>query len=639
MRNRRIFISGGAGVIGTALVNLLLDQGADLFVGDLKPCPKIWSGKVKYRQGDLNTISAEELLEFDPEFFFHLAATFERVEETYPFFDENFHHNICLSHYLMGHLKKAKSLKKTIFASSYLIYDSSLYLFEDKPQTVTALDEKSPIYPRNICGAAKLFHEIELNFLDHFLKEQMNFIAVRIFRVYGKYSRDIISRWVRAALREETLKVYNAEGQFDYIFADDVAEGLLKLADSSFSGIINLGSGQARSIQDVIAILKQHFPALKIQEEQADHLLEASVADMQLFNKATQWMPTHSLETAIPLLIQFERDKLSEPLESPKNQGVLLTSISKKIPLLKAVRAATDKLGHFQRLYGSDKDVKCIGQYGVDVFWHCLSLENLTIETVIAYCQEHQIQAIIPTRDADVEFFAHHLQHLHHQGIQVMVSPLESVKRCLDKKHFADVLFNHGFPAIPTATCIQDLKSQSYVVKERYGSGSTAMALNVSREKAIAYSQSLKHPLFQPYISGEEWSVDLYRSRQGKLMGCVARKRELVVQGESQVTTTASYPALEKLCQEIAHYLRLEGHVVFQVIEDSQGKLHVIECNPRFGGASTASIAVGLDSFYWFFLECLGQNLQEYPFMRKKGEIRQIRHPNDWILPWSSSST
>ena len=50
MDYKRIFISGGAGVIGSALVSYLLKENVEIFVGDLKPCPKEWEGKLKYRE-------------------------------------------------------------------------------------------------------------------------------------------------------------------------------------------------------------------------------------------------------------------------------------------------------------------------------------------------------------------------------------------------------------------------------------------------------------------------------------------------------------------------------------------------------------------------------------------------------------
>ena len=54
--NRKIFISGGAGVIGTELVKRLDKRGADLFVGDLKPIPKDFPKNIIYRQGDLKSV-------------------------------------------------------------------------------------------------------------------------------------------------------------------------------------------------------------------------------------------------------------------------------------------------------------------------------------------------------------------------------------------------------------------------------------------------------------------------------------------------------------------------------------------------------------------------------------------------------
>ncbi|MBA3722719.1 MAG: ATP-grasp domain-containing protein [Parachlamydiaceae bacterium] len=633
-KNKRVFISGGAGVIGTALVNQLIDQGADIFVGDLKHCPKEWLGKVKYRQGDLNEINASELIDFDPEVFFHLAATFERSEETFPFFKENFHHNIFLSHHLISCLKDAKSLNKVVFASSYLIYDPNLYQFSN-PHEPIVLSENTNVYPRNICGSAKFFHEQELRFLDNFLNNKVSFICARIFRVYGKNSKDIISRWIRSALRHEPLTVYRSEGHFDYIFADDVAEGLIKLSGAQFSGIVNLGSGHSRSVKEVLEILKNHFPVLQWNEVSSEIPIESSQADMRLFEEITKWNPSHSLEEGINKLIDFERLNIEnlKIIESPL--GILITSISKKIPLLQAVRQGIDKLGHYKFIHGCDTDENCIGYYGVDTFWHCPKLSQMTVESVITYCKQHSIKSIIPTRNADLIFYAQSKKKFLDQEIHIMVSDLDTINNCLDKKQFSEVLIAKSFPVIFSALSLDKLDGPAYVVKERFGAGSTNLGINLSRSEAEKFARGLQDPIYQKFYEGIEWSVDLYRSRHGKVMGCVARQRNTVVNGESQVTTTASYPILEKLCKDIAEFLNIYGHAVIQVIENSNGEFHIIECNPRFGGASTAGIAVGLDSFYWFLLESLDQNIEEYPFMRSSQEIRQVRYPGDWILPWS----
>lgn len=304
-KKKRVFVSGGAGVIGTALVRNLLERDAKILIGDLKPMPTAMQGLVYYRQGDLIDMSVSEVKEFSPEVFFHLAATFERSEESEDFWHENFHHNVSLSHHLMTILKDLPSLKQVIFASSYLVYDPTCYLF-DRPQTKgMALDETSPILPRNLCGMAKLNHEHELSFIKK-IKPYLQTISTRIFRSYGKNSRDIISRWIRAALKNETLTVYKPEGIFDYVYADDVATAILLLADTSFDGVVNVGTGKGRQVSEVLEILKKHFMHLSIRSEEIEIPYEASQAKMDKFFRLTGWKNFRTLEETIPELISFE---------------------------------------------------------------------------------------------------------------------------------------------------------------------------------------------------------------------------------------------------------------------------------------------------------------------------------------------
>ena len=302
-KNRRVFVSGGAGVIGTALVNNLLEKAAIVFVGDLKPCPLEWSGKVRYRQGDLIDLGFEEIADFAPEYYFHLAATFERSEESIGFWKENFHHNVQLSHHLISLVKEVSCMQKVIFASSYLIYDPTLYLFSTPQQQGIDLSETSRAAPRNLCGTAKWHHEQELFFLKKFFPDKQ-FISARIFRSYGKNSRDIISRWVHALKHNLPITLYRPEGRFDYIFAEDAAEGLLRLAVSSHNGPVNLGTGRARSVNEVIAILKQFFPHPKIELINVDIPYESSQADMTLFHSLTGWKGSRPLEQTIPHLLE-----------------------------------------------------------------------------------------------------------------------------------------------------------------------------------------------------------------------------------------------------------------------------------------------------------------------------------------------
>jgi carbamoyl-phosphate synthase large subunit len=305
-KNKRVFVSGGSGVIGTALVEYLLDKGAAVFVGDLKPRPEGWDALAGYREGDLNSLTLREIQDFNPEVFFHLAAAFERSVETPDFWDENFHHNIKLSHHLLSLHKELSSLKKIVFASSYLIYDPNDYLFETPQVLSVPLSETNRPAPRNLCGMSKMFHEQELHFVKTF-RPNLQIINARIFRSYGKNSRDIISRWIRALIKHEKMTVYCPEGRFDFVYAEDVAKGLLSLAETDFSGTVNLGSGKSRSIFEVLEVLKQQFGQFNYQNETTEIPFEASQADTTLFHQWVKDFSFQPLEKAIPQIISFEK--------------------------------------------------------------------------------------------------------------------------------------------------------------------------------------------------------------------------------------------------------------------------------------------------------------------------------------------
>lgn len=306
-KNRRVFVSGGAGVIGTSLVNALLENGAVVFVGDLKPEPAAWKGRLQYRQGDLISLSQKEMDQFAPETYIHLAAAFERSHEEYGFWADNFHHNVYLSHHLMTLCKDLPSLKSVVFASSYLIYDPQLYLFTE-PRPCISLKEESLVNPRNLCGMAKLMHEKELQFIQE-NRPELQVISARIYRSYGRNSRDIISRWIHSTLKKEPLTVFCEEGQFDYVFADDIAKTLLELECISFSGVVNVATGHSRTVKQVVECIKSNLGGVKVVYKDVKMPVEASQADIGLLTSLIPGCRFQTIEEVIPQLIDFYRSR------------------------------------------------------------------------------------------------------------------------------------------------------------------------------------------------------------------------------------------------------------------------------------------------------------------------------------------
>jgi len=310
-QGKRVLVTGSAGVIGTSLVRKLSSQGATILSIDLSPFKTSYEQKLKHIQTNLANHIPKEVSAFDPEVVFHLAAAFERTVETLGYWITSFENNVLLSHLLLRELEQCPSLRTFVFASSYLVYDPRLYRGN---QGVYYLRESDAIAPRNLVGLAKYFTERELEFIQKTVGKYRT-ISARIYRVYGRGSRDVISRFIRSSLRGKPIEVWGRKNRFDYIFADDVAEGLMRLAESeAIDGIVNLGSGVPHSIDDVINILRSKLDNVLVQDCQCDYALEASCADMSLFYKITGWLPGTSLKDGISEIIAYEQRRMADEI-------------------------------------------------------------------------------------------------------------------------------------------------------------------------------------------------------------------------------------------------------------------------------------------------------------------------------------
>ena len=638
---KRVFISGAAGVIGQEMVRRLaaLDTDIQVLAGDLKPRPADFPARFQYRQGDLNALTEQEIGVFAPDLFIHLAATFERSTETYGFWEENFRHNVQLSHHLMTVQKDLPGLRRVVFASSYLIYDPALYNFAEVPTQATSLRETDPILPRNLTGMAKLAHEIELRFLDTFRAQQFSTVTPRIYRGYGRNGRDITSRWVRMLLAGEEITVYGAESFFDYIYAADTAEGLLRLAAAeNVTGLVNLGTGRARRVSDVVDVLRQNFPGMRANYVASDIPFEASQADMTRWSSQIDWLPPTTLEVAIPEIIAYEQARQDAPKSTENAIGgnILISSVAAKVPLAEAVKHAARRVNPSSKVIGGDFNPQALAFYYTDGQWITPLTNDENLPEIIAHCQAEGISRIIPTRDGELAFWARHRTALADAGIAVLVSEADAVQRCLDKLEFSTFGQQQDLPIIATSLNIDTLadhQTDAFVVKERYGAGSLSLGLNLPYAAAVAHAQTLQEPIYQPFIQGQEISVDGYVSRAGQVHGLVARTRDVIVRGESQVTTTFPDPALLARLTPIIAQLGLYGPFVLQALLTDDGGLHIIECNCRFGGASTLGIAAGVDSFFWFLQEAAGAGLQQFPFRPTAGPLRLVRAAADVVMP------
>lgn len=311
--------------------------------------------------------------------------------------------------------------------------------------------------------------------------------------------------------------------------------------------------------------------------------------------------------------------------------SVLMTSAGGKIPLMRALRNAARRIDPDATIVAGDSDPDAASRYLADSFWRMPRLEALDIKALVFECARRDVRTILPTRDGELAFWAGAKSTLEAAGISVIVSRAEGVARCLDKLAFAQWGKAAGLPVIPAAQEAEAFPDASLVVKERFGAGSRSVGIGLSPADARRHAAGLADPLFQPLVTGVEISVDAWLTAAGAVHGLVLRQRDRVVNGESQTTTTFRDARLEAQAAEILGQLDLSGPVVMQAIMGEAG-LAVIEVNARFGGASTASLCVGLDMLYWSLFERAWPGAPLPAFDRRQGEVRQVRVAEDIVI-------
>jgi nucleoside-diphosphate-sugar epimerase len=119
------------------------------------------------------------------------------------------------------------------------------------------VEKLTPTVPDTVYGACK--HA--LNVLVRALADQIGLSAAwgRVFFLYGPHEHPerLVSSVIVSLLRGEPAKCSHGEQIRDYLHVQDVAAGLVALLDSDVTGAVNVSSGQATTIRDIVLSIGQ----------------------------------------------------------------------------------------------------------------------------------------------------------------------------------------------------------------------------------------------------------------------------------------------------------------------------------------------------------------------------------------------
>jgi UDP-glucose 4-epimerase len=255
----RCLVTGGAGFIGSTIVDQLMDAGAGEVIVLDNFVRGTWSnlasaqdrGGVKVIKGDICDAALVDDLTVGADFVFHQAALrITRCAEA---------PREAVDVLINGTLNVLESavrhkVKKVVAASSASVYGNPSYL---------PMDESHPFNNRTIYGAGKIACEQMLR--AYYTMYGLPYVAFRYFNAYGPRMdivgvyTEVLIRWLDAIEANQPPLIFGDGTQsMDFVFVGDVARANLLAAQSDVTDeVFNVGTGTQTSLSELCDLLLQ----------------------------------------------------------------------------------------------------------------------------------------------------------------------------------------------------------------------------------------------------------------------------------------------------------------------------------------------------------------------------------------------
>ncbi|MBI4010640.1 MAG: SDR family NAD(P)-dependent oxidoreductase [Candidatus Aenigmarchaeota archaeon] len=298
-RGRTAIVTGGAGFLGSHLVDRLLELGVDVTVVDMsnKNSRKLAHNIDRIEFIDADISDSETLEKLEPaDFIFHLAAyAVPTLCEKNP--DIAFKSNV-LGTYNILKFALETSAKKTIFPSSALLYG--------KHPKYLPIDEKHPIEINSVYNTTKKFGEDLCNYFIE--NHKLPVVYFRLFNSFGpRQDADyFIPTVIVQALKQKKVEIWNAEPTRDFTFVADTVDAFIKAAESNFiGGPINIGSGREIEVGKIARMIAEKLGAkLVILNKPVSGSMRLS-CDNSLGKKTIGWEPHIKFEDGLNASIKW----------------------------------------------------------------------------------------------------------------------------------------------------------------------------------------------------------------------------------------------------------------------------------------------------------------------------------------------
>ncbi len=204
---------------------------------------------------------------------------------------------------------------------------------------------------------------------------------------------------------------------------------------------------------------------------------------------------------------------------------------------------------------------------------------------------ELEIDAIFPGHDDVLLALAEHASEVR---AGIVTSPLRTCEITRSKRATYELL--DGALPVPRVFATPGEITEFPVFAKPDRSQGSQGAVEVADETALAAAIAAGSDLVMELLPGREYTVDCFSDRERGVLFARARLRERTRAGISMATRTQPDNELaERYARAIAERLELHGAWFFQLREDRDGELRLLEVAPRVGGTSALHRVLGVN--------------------------------------------
>ncbi len=219
--------------------------------------------------------------------------------------------------------------------------------------------------------------------------------------------------------------------------------------------------------------------------------------------------------------------------------------------------------------------------------------ENEIVPALRNIVFKYKIDAIYPTMDMVITKLKEKEEEI---GCKIISSPLETVETCLSKEKTYKLLQN--IINIPKQyNNINEIKEYPIFVKPKIGYGAIGTKkINNEDELKDFIKNSDNDNLILEYLPGEEYTIDCFTDKNGKMIYASARGRNRIKNGISVNTSFVSnQEEYIEFAKKVNLKMKFRGAWFVQVKRNKNGELTLLEVAARLGGSSSLCRGIGIN--------------------------------------------